>query len=1496
MARIKRQKTYQGLHTIPVYKTDVNNEIFNAFGMPEVFPRGKSYFLILGSDQLVQGSDLLIEILDKDGNVVYNEIPVYAESSARAISVWIYSGNARGEAQITILGQLENVPLQWKNKYNVKITIPVVINPNLTNNQPIRFETDPIVSASIADRAYLFVTESVTTLQTFNSAFYQAVGEYNESSRQYAVNLFTLALPPIAPPTFPDGRFHASNLTVDGVAFTSSYSASYTLIDAEHFIVDPPPFVYEKLKGTKSRYWTVYETVTDGKGSSIPKYIYNFDSTYSWSLQYQITDTGSITPLTASFAKIDFHNLQTFSGKIDSLKVYKKNLTSDTSYVLMGEFPAEPNELFVSRSKSIDNFIGQFTSEDWVNLNWTSASETGGALAEAAHVKQSDLNLYNSLYLSQSEARHEIFKVYPKNTKIQFYGDAEYTITTQIVGCPLNDTNAEMNIYMSGSAFYHTVLDDQLGKLVANVVADKFTNFGERIFNFIADNTNTGTIVFEIVSGKWNVSNISIQAAYDEGFNADDLQLYIPLDNVKRDEIVNFRIEFLNSKRESSPTKIETIIPILLKNNPVYIEKDDNVISGSLSIGSSAKTGLVMAGNDSPTFKSTGYEGFNLALVSGAGGFAFYSGSPEELSQSYNAQNYAGVGFELHTGDEQQGSLAFRYSEPTGSYLIITASIYALPGSNVVNATGSGGGGGGTGSSLWTESADGTYISRLGDVKISGSLYLSKSLYDAYHSSGSEGYFLTSDQTGKVQWLETIKAPNFLGIAVSNEYSPITSSATYVAMYMPHDFTLLDIKASLSLTGSADLTLDVLQNGVSLLGGNYVTISGSVHTGSIDAINTALLTDDRIDIQVITDGSGSSGLKVYLVGSSSISYAESTSFAISASYASSASFIDSASWAAFAVTASYLLGATSGLWTASVDGTYISRESNVQISGSLDVRDSFYQNNVGESFFTLVDTAYISASSDVQIGKLDGGWIRVLPVAGTITISGSNIVVNNQLLDIGGSTHIGSLSSHIHQITGSLLITGSEVITGSLDILGNTVADGNVFVDGLLTASGQVYAKDGLIVDGGITSSDENLLGGLRVVKNTILGDQVGDRVEVTASMHFGDGGASGSLYGTSSWAISASWAPSTGGGSSATGSFASQSFTNQATWSFAHNLGYQYPSFEIYDTNDQVIIPENIIASNANLAVIYFPVTQSGLATATYGGNIIETASYAITASFALNGGGGGGGTLFTLTSSNGLYYLTASTGDVAKITGSINQYYLYVSDTWANLGKVPKWGNLYGEKARFAADMIQDKSDGNAITFWRDLSGNEYTMVAQGSGPIYSEAIINGLPAVEFIGAAASNMRISGWVAGNDLISSSLTAYVVCNNISGSTRAILSARPTTSTGWTWRYNSVSQSAYFHLGGNTMTGSVAPGWRINWLRRSGLQIQIGTEQSMSYDGTSSAAYISNSVDSFTQVGSEAGASSLFGGYIAEIIMFDSVISGSLHDQIILDLRTKYNI
>jgi len=1134
-----------------------------------------------------------------------------------------------------------------------------------------------------------------------------------------------LAFPPIAVPTFLNGLVYMDNLTVDGVAFTSSYSASYKLIDAEHFYVDPPPFVYDKLKTEKAKYWVIYDDAGDGKLSSIPKYIYNFDSTYSWSLNYQVTDTGSMTPLTASFGKIDVINLQTFSGKIDSVKVYKKNLTSDTGFVLMGEFPAESSELFVSRSNSIDNFIGQFTSENWIAANWASSSITGGTLIEAAHVKQSDLNIYNSLFLSQSENKAEIFKAYPKNTKMQFYGGAEYTTTLTLVGQPLSQgETAEMNIYVSGSAFNHTILDDQLGKLVANIATKEFMNYGERVFNFVADYTNTGTIVLEIVSGRWNVANVSVQAASDDGFNPDNLQIYIPLDNIKRNEIVNFKLEFLNNRKESASTKIETVLPTLLKNNPVYIELEDNIVTGSISIGSTAKTGLILAGKDAPTIKSVEYRGFENALNTTVGGVLMYSGSPSELTNSV-FDPYSGVGFELHTGEMAGpnpggGSLAFRYDPTAGSYLIITASLYALPGSNV--ATGSGGGGTG---GIWTASADGTYISRLSNVKISGSIYLSRSLYDADGSSGSDGAILSSDPNGLAKWTDHVKAPSFLGIAVSNEYTPITSSATYVAMYMPHDFTLEDIKASLSVSGSADLTLDVLKNGASLLSGNYITISGSVYTGSLEDINTALLANDRIDVQVITDGSGSSGLKVYLVGSSSLSLVYTASYAISASYAGSASWIESSSYAA---TASYLAGATSGLWTASLDGTKISRYSDVEITGSETIIGSLIVDDVGGGTTIHSDVIYISGSSDIQIGKIDSAWIRVLQSSGVINLSGS-ISVNNSLLDIAGPTHIGSLLTNIHQLTGSLYITGSQQISGSLtvknsvDINGNlTSSNTNLFGEihvlkntylgdnttdkvevtgsfnaydmtgslfgtsswaesasnaisasyapsagaGLWTASldgtyisrlGNVWVTGSLDVTGPFTSSGDNTLGGLRVVKNTYLGDGITDRTEVTGTLNVSDG-ITGSLDGTasyaaisayaagagsssqavsssyslsSSYAVSASWAPGTGGGSSGFGGYASQSFSNSPTWSFAHNLTTTYPVFEIYDNSQNVIIPSEIIVVNANNSLIQFPTSQSGYAVASVGGNTLsasyaESSSYALSASWAPGGSTPGG------------------------------------------------------------------------------------------------------------------------------------------------------------------------------------------------------------------------------------------------------------------------------
>jgi hypothetical protein len=75
-------------------------------------------------------------------------------------------------------------------------------------------------------------------------------------------------------------------------------------------------------------------------------------------------------------------------------------------------------------------------------------------------------------------------------------------------------------------------------------------------------------------------------------------------------------------------------------------------------------------------------------------------------------------------------------------------------------------------------------------------------------------------------------------------------------------------------------------------------------------------------------------------------------------------------------------------------------------------------------------------------------------------------------------------------------------------------------------------------------------------------------------------------------------------------------------TWSFAHNLATKYPNFEIWNSNDDVVIPAGIHAISDMVAEIYFSYPSTGIAIATFSGIAgapnAATASYAVTATTA--------------------------------------------------------------------------------------------------------------------------------------------------------------------------------------------------------------------------------------------------------------------------------------
>jgi hypothetical protein len=115
----------------------------------------------------------------------------------------------------------------------------------------------------------------------------------------------------------------------------------------------------------------------------------------------------------------------------------------------------------------------------------------------------------------------------------------------------------------------------------------------------------------------------------------------------------------------------------------------------------------------------------------------------------------------------------------------------------------------------------------------------------------------------------------------------------------------------------------------------------------------------------------------------------------------------------------------------------------------------------------------------------------------------------------------------------------------------------------------------------------------------------------------------------SASYALTAAFALNAGAGGSGGGSGGGFAELNQTTpsttWTFQHNLGQKFPIFQIFDSNDEVIIPSQIIAVSSDSATITFPSAQTGRAIASLGtgpGGMTQQFSAATTWSVSHNMG----------------------------------------------------------------------------------------------------------------------------------------------------------------------------------------------------------------------------------------------------------------------------------
>jgi len=277
---------------------------------------------------------------------------------------------------------------------------------------------------------------------------------------------------------------------------------------------------------------------------------------------------------------------------------------------------------------------------------------------------------------------------------------------------------------------------------------------------------------------------------------------------------------------------------------------------------------------------------------------------------------------------------------------------------------------------------------------------------------------------------------------------------------------------------------------------------------------------------------------------------------------------------------------------------------------------------------------------------------RDVYIDGTITAKEIHTdYVTSSVLFQSGSTKFGDTSDDTHQFTGSVNISGSlnvNSLTGSIDY--NNLTN----VPTLISGSSQIsYTGITNIPNGIVSGSPQISYTGITDVPNGIVSgsSQVIDLgftttssfesftssyVTVSSSFDSRINTITGSLNGltstfnsytssinsftssallayqtssmtvlSSSYAVTASYALNGGGGGTEGRTARLEQTVVSDTWTFAHNLGEKYPSIEVFDENDYVIIPTNILAVDENNVTITFSHAITGVASATVGGGL---------------------------------------------------------------------------------------------------------------------------------------------------------------------------------------------------------------------------------------------------------------------------------------------------
>ena len=323
---------------------------------------------------------------------------------------------------------------------------------------------------------------------------------------------------------------------------------------------------------------------------------------------------------------------------------------------------------------------------------------------------------------------------------------------------------------------------------------------------------------------------------------------------------------------------------------------------------------------------------------------------------------------------------------------------------------------------------------------------------------------------------------------------------------------------------------------------------------------------------------------------------------------------------------------------------------------------------------------------------------------------------------IGGGSGAGFPFSGSAVITGSFLVSGSFVdFTQVSSFTGNLTGTASYATFALTASTAPGYTVQFSQTASAATWSFTHNMG----TRNPIVQVYDTNYKQIIPNDIVGIDGSTAQIrfdYAQAGYAIM-----SNGGGLYITGSTSTLIQTSAATtWSFNHRLNTKYPAFEVYDSNDFVIIPANIRAIDTDNAELHFASAQTGRAIANFSG-INGLQDNAVSASFALSSSN------FVATST---IRLDQSLMDYAQVNSSIvGSNNMFTQATGSYTAAFFKYTAASGSNAR-AGEVTAVWNAGT--TEFMDVSTND---IGNTNAVTASVAIVSGEAQLNF------QTNTSGW-----------------------------------------------------------------------------------------------------------------------------------------------------